>query len=673
MTQTPPSPSDSPVPDSVDPVLDVLLDEVLGDRSPPDQSDVILRRYRDATPDSAVVRTKSKKVNATKESRKKPFSFWTSSLALVAGILVVAGIATGLRSQLNEMRVANAPRPLSPDSGRRRIPLSPSRSLQSIAGSDSPENTNGPPQAVPASTDDEGLTGRTIEPAGATSRDSMKSLDTLAASDTHKNSIGQASPSGPKIASLDSSASPTEPPEKKSAKTNLQPGSLKSVSRDINLHLVRYWDRIHVEPTELLPAAQTAKRLWHRLHLRLSPRAINNSWVLRNELQGSQNLEALATRLLQELTPGADLPANHPNTQALSQQLQETMRRGKGADELLVTWLTKTDKKGLVPLSPQLQTLDPHAAIVSLSALTSNFDRRCQRCHDLPPIGQPVVTQADYREFHANISPILSAGKQKDSPSQAFLHTQATADLETMGQLWLGSRGLASGMVDWVWRTVHGRSLVSSPYDLRGAADDDIKALHDELANDLIASDFNLLRTITLVMNEFIVGRRPPAAMNRDRIMMAGNVEWTQALLAVDSFAAAAPDSQPSSPSQRLNMVAKAVQARTGTRGSGQTILAQPMGSEDIPADQRQSSQSASAPEVPAAVLAGMPVRASVVMPGWINQLPTFESRRDHIAHLAGKTQLTGSIVRLADQMQKAGDDEALILQRIWWIIQGQE
>ncbi|TWU19068.1 hypothetical protein [Allorhodopirellula heiligendammensis] len=658
--------------DTADAMLDALLAEVLAGQTPPDQSDVIIRRLQQPIINNTAAARKpvnrpsrASNSRANNSPRKQSSSTWKFTLVTAAGLLLCVGVAVGIRYQ-RDIAVAQNSDP----SGDSPTDKSADSQTSPRAGESAAQRNTGDGKAnTPAPR--EHVTSPPIALADASSDSDLPSRGPI-------EMFGDETPQ-PLVAQA-----PRRKPEAR---------PLTLVSTSLANHLTHYWDRVGVQPTKLLPSDEIAKRLADQFHLKVDPAATGNSEAMRSLLARPRNAMSLAGPILAAISSRPDTSLTRPVDQQMITQVAKKLREGKGFDRLVASWFIEQDKSEDKPADESesamvasvgnlLRPLSQHEAVVSTAALTLGTDMRCVRCHDLPSSsGDATGTQHEYWQFAANLSPWLS--EKTNAPSGWFYDTldgrRRLAEVDarsSVPQQLVGSRQLAEGLVGAMWRMVHGRPLTSSPYDLTGSADDsDLQQLRDDLTDDLIASDFDLLRTISLIMTDSIVGRSTPEAMTPKGLLTASADQWIQAVTAVESFAAAPPASMPSSRVDRLNLVLNEL-PRTGSVDSSSALLAQPLGSDQLGLDALQGPQRflpAEMPKPSPATLAGLPLRATIVMPAWMGKLPDFESRLVHIANLAGLSEVPDDVNMLAQQMRDAGLEEALILQRIWWIMRPQD
>lgn len=642
-----------------DPMLDVMLTEVFGETSrqaaPPDQTRVILDRFHHAPVVASKANPPTSKTEAANPIKSGQLG-WL--LAVAATVMVLGSVAWQVRSQFD---VAQLNKPIETESTKDLDSLSSGfqATEPGVAESRGLGDSANEPSWGPGTKPDPG-TRRVIELAGPSVAD-------------------------PEVSDL---AQP-EGPDRDARSIAKPPQSIQLVSKTMVDHLDRYWNRIGVVPTALMSNTESVERLQERFGLEISADEFADPGLLAAALVRDKNRSALATRLMMTWSSRFE-SSKDPMVQSVTNQMKQALKNRSGMDDSIASWFASSNVsaekvKQPVPETNHLigrmtRSLGTHEALVRTVSLTHNRDLRCSRCHDTPSIGSSETSQDEYWQFAASFLPILRADRGSDG--KLFYDTldgrrrlaKRSEDLNPTSQNLIGSAPLASGLVDWVWRAIHGKPLVSSPYDLAGAANSEMQKLHRELAEDLLASDFDLVRTIALVMTHSIISRRVPDAMTPEGLLVANDTDWVEAVVAIDSFAASAPASQATTPKQRARLVAQIdLPSLEKTRSRG-AILAQPIGSDETtmkpvsPKSPLLASRSTPR-EVSQAALSGFPMRSTVVMPAWLKQLPTLESRRQHIAHLAGQLELDSSTAKLANQMVDAGIDETLILERIWWIV----
>lgn len=645
--------------DAADAMLDALLTEVLTGQSPPDQREIILHRLQQ--PIVCIAATARKSSSLSSRRRKSagiyPVAAWKLAMITAAALLLCVGIAVGIRYK-SRVAIANNANSIEGRDGTQG-----STGEEHSGGSDNDARMNSPAQR-------DRLPALPIALADASPDSDLPSRDPI------KMFNG---PDSQPLVALTQLPKPT-----------IRPMTL--VSTSLADHLSHYWDRVGVQPAKPLPSEEIAKRFADRLHVQVDTQAIGDSQAMLNLLSLPKNAEVLAGPVLAAISSRPDVSLTRPVDQLMVAEVAKQLRDGRGFDRLVASWFVEQEiapenageksAQVVASIGSLLGPLSQHEAVVSTGSLVLGSDLRCVRCHDLPASGGNAAgSQHEYWQFAATLSPWLE--QKSNGPSGWFYDTldgrrrlAEAEDSSGLPQHLVGSRPLAAGLVGAMWRMVHGRPLTSTPYDLSGSADDtDLQQFRDDLADDLIASDFNLLRTISLIMTDSVVGRSTPNAMTPSGLLTASADEWIRAVTAVEAFAAAPPASMPSSRIDRMNLVLNEL-PNTGSMDSANAMLAQPLGSDDLGLNELQGPQKflpAEMPEPSPATLAGLPVRATIVMPAWMDKLPDFDSRLEHIANLVGISEVPEDVKLLTEQMRGAGVDEALILQRIWWIVRPQD
>ena len=645
-----------------DAMWEVLLGEALGEASrekasgamsdppqrlaPPDQTQLILQRWHETQEESAPVRP-AKASFASAKTKPSSSRNWMVGLAVVAGLLIVGGLAWGIQNRIK-------------DNGLAKQKALPATTHVGPTEAPAPVVDRAVPGTTSDTESDQNVPVRVIELAGPSSTPARE-LPMISSELRDRSS---------------------DPKEQEGARS-IRP--IRLVSRSIDQHLKTYWQRVDVDATALTSNEQTAARLKERLGIHVAPESIGEAEAMMAELKQPRNLDALANRFFETLSGRTPVPPDVVTETPWMAQLRQTWKQHSGMDRLIASWFEQStaddsgeDSKQIEPIRWLFGTSQPHERLIKTASLTHNADLRCQRCHDMPLRGKDSNSQAEYWRFAATMLPSLGFKSTKDQ--RLFYDTadgrrkmaETGRELQLLPENLIGSSRLAGGLVDWVWRTIHGRPLVTNPYDLSGTTDEEMRGLHQELADDLVASNFDLLRTISLVMTETILGRSVPAAMTSEGILAANDAKWTDAVAAIDSFAASAPATKLTSEKQRMQLVAEVGTPKIQQLGGINGVLAQPLGLEDIEESDNTSgkrSRDKFLGSAQTAAMVGLPMRATWVMPGWLDRLESVQSRENHLAHLAGRLELPEAVEELAEKMRAAGVDEALILQRIWWII----
>ncbi|EKK04204.1 hypothetical protein RBSH_00399 [Rhodopirellula baltica SH28] len=644
-------------PDSLrdDAMLDLLLQEALGGPTPPDQTGLILQRLADEEEGSHTKRTGSKtgSVSATSQSSKytSKLSIVTLLIGTAAALLLSVGIAVGLKYRSDLALQARS------DEAAQNAPSVPGpTAIVENEGNDASPQPKSTPRQRP----------QPIELAGNPSNNNADEL----------GSSTNASPE-----SLDQLTIPRD-------RNSGSPAPITLVSKTVDSRWQSHWKRLGINPTPSRDKDSIRRELSDRLGIEVPVEAIGDSAAIQVALQKPSNRQAISNRLL------ASFLGKSSQNENATKSLSEVLKTGTGADRLIASWMRPsqtTPKAGdqasaskipaATPWIRMLQPADLHEVTVKTAALTNHQDLRCQRCHDVPNAGDEVPTQADYWSVAAGLAPLLNpsrAGKDLFYDTLDGRRQLASPPTEEQSQAWseglIGSRELAEGIVSTLFTMVHDSPSTTSPFDLSVASAASVppETLRP-LVDDLIASDFDVLRCLSILLSDAVMTRSVPEAMSAQGILVADDEQWSNAVAAVHAMAARSPFRRPDSAQHRLQ-VAQLDAKPNWPAGSGRdALLAQPLGSEmatdGSPSDSGDRRPDKNRDRKTVVASTGYPMRSSMIVPGWISRLPDFDSRLDHVAHLAGQLKLNTAQRELAHQALASGDDEALIFERLWWII----
>ncbi|MCC9655812.1 hypothetical protein [Rhodopirellula halodulae] len=654
-----------------DAMLDLLLQEALGGPAPPDQTRLILGRL---SLEESASRTSRKNAAGKRSSgASKKLSPAIVIIGTAAALLLCVGIGVGVKYRLDRAALANT---TEGSSGGTATP----------GGSGSSDSdTNRPGSAIASGTS----TGRPSAPADPTTtppktRPRSKPIE-LAGSPSE---LAPAFPLTENAESVPSGEQSNTDRERQSVRPRPAPQPITLVSRQLDDRWQSHWKRLGVQPTAERSHEAQQKEFADRLGVAIPAEVIGDVEATRRALQSEANRSVISERLVMAFLGKA-------NDQA-AEQLSGVLQRGTGLDQLISGWMLPTSNspsdsadegKNSKAANPWLRLLEPanlHEVTVKTASLTAHQDLRCQRCHEVPNAGDKVPTQSDYWSFAAG----LSAWKQPSRAKQdVFYDTadgrqrMATKPSPASMQRWardlVGSRRLAEGIVSNLFAMVHGTSAMTGPFDLSvaGAVAPPPEMLRP-LAEDLLASDFDVLRTLSILVSDVASQRSVPDAMTPQGILLANDDQWQNAVASVHAMAARSPFQRPESVQRRLQLARLDAKPNWPDEKGREALLAQPLGSElnadGTPKDrqQRRPNESRSREERLQIAAAGYPMRESMIVPAWLERLPDFDSRLNHVAHLAGRLKLSDAEKELALQAREAGDNEALIYERLWWIIQ---
>ncbi|MFG0266724.1 MAG: hypothetical protein ACF8AM_16485, partial [Rhodopirellula sp. JB055] len=642
-------------PDSLreDAMLDLLLQEALGGPTPPDQSSLILRRLSDENDAANSKQAPSQPASARdaslagKNASKLPLV--KILIGTAAGLLLCVGIAVGVKYRSDA-------------------------TLQTIA--DQPTDHAAPSTPIPSPVVEDDAPTAAPKPAP------RKRTQPIELAGDPSRSPASNSPS------TDSPEFPNREEIRRDAPSGTVP-SITLVSQNIDSRWQSHWKRLGISPTPSREKDAIQQEIANRLGLVVPLEAIGDSEAIRTAIESPSNREAISNRLL---TAFLGKKAKH---QDALKNLSEVLKKGAGADRLIATWMLPSQVEAPAEKAPKansnppaatawirmLQPADLHEVTVKTAALTTHKDLRCQRCHDVPNSGDDVPTQSDYWTIAAGLAPLLNPARADQDIFYDTLDGRrqlAKRPSEEQTKAWsnqlVGSRDLAEGIVSTLFAMVHDVPPTTSPFDLSVASAASVppETLRP-LVDDLIASDFDVLRSLSILLSDAVMTRSVPDAMSPQGILVADDQQWSSAVSAVHAMAARSPFRRPGSAQRRLQVALLDAKPNWPAGSGRDSLLAQPLGIEmsaegkSPVSEKRRSDQPRDRKAAVAST--GYPMRSSMIVPAWISQLPDFDSRLDHVAHLAGQLKLNNAQRQLAHQALASGDEEALIFERLWWII----
>ena len=450
-----------------------------------------------------------------------------------------------------------------------------------------------------------------------------------------------------------------------------------------------YWQNLGITPTPAAPVNEVAVRLNGRLGIKLSEEALNDPRRLRDVLAQDSNANEIAKRLL-ALTSGNQLNAVTRDENAkLIDELANSVAGKERLDTTLVSlidgsssnsqrWYETLAREGSEGISKHL------------ASLSFNADLRCVRCHD-SHIGRSG-TQDDYWSF---VALVRSAVKRQDArwvvseeskPEPAFFELldgrQRMASPRVSGYLlqsddqikdfqsWTktlaGSKALAGSMVDSLWKLVHGRPLKPSPVDAFAPPyDNSLDQLHELLAEDLRANEFDVARTLALIISSPMSNRSVPASLRDEALLTASDQQRSEALQLVSAFAASVQPPQ-SGMRQRIDVAMRRIGERLTK--DPDAMLAQPLTENPFDPRRRGSGDLQRTISPSEQLSVDFPGDDASLPVSWLQSIDDFDRKVQHLAYLSGRGRVPQEITDAANRLKEAGS-EASALSRIWWIL----
>lgn len=651
---------------AVDRMLDVLLEEAVGQSAPPDLRARVLERHR---------QQQSQVLAAPAPQRRRAFRVLTSLAALAA---LLACFVIGY-----EVYLASRAAPVITDAD-------PGQHVERSSAPATGPPAAGTPGSPPGASDGE----LASESPGRTEPAPRVALDLDRVPFGHQ-------PSPPE----------TRPPAQEPGPQRVARLSDDEIVGRLDSLLDQAWQNAGVAPGTPADPAVVVDRLAGLLNLQLSgqqrqqaeesirgghfdrvaARAVSDS-------AASTTLAAKWTDQLLGATAAERLPAEQRGSLLAA---VESVWRGQQPYRSFVQRLL-TSSGSSAPDDPQFDPLtvffaatavpDATVAVDRIGHMMLGIDLTCSRCHDHPL--RSDLTQSDYwavaatisgsLQFRADSKGNLQVDRKAISGAErpvAFYETpdgrqqMASAsipeglldgsrppvtDLQELAGAIAEGRQLASATANQVWELVLGRPLVRDVSDPEApAADPALESLHDLLTDQILASDYDLRRAVTWVV--------------RSRPFRLQSLQATEETAAepVDSdqlrryFAAYAGKPRRMSRRQLL-AAAQKFNARSLPDDLDQYLLAQISGT--TPAADQQ-------PKVASDRLAGLregfPSADDSQLPAaWLADIGAFDQQAAHLFYLAGSHRLSRSDQALVETLHEStGQDSVRTLLQLWWIL----
>lgn len=441
----------------------------------------------------------------------------------------------------------------------------------------------------------------------------------------------------------------------------------------------QYWESLGIEPTPAAPADLVSKRFSTQLGITVPVETIGDTKALGQFLSAPSRSREIAKRWLASVSDRSLREVGSPERQTLVKELGRAVSGEVRFDTTLVSLIDGSDEQS----KTWYETIGKggHQRTANhLAAVAMNAEMRCVRCHD-SMIGRSG-TQDDYWSFVALVQSALSPAKKPvfyELPDgrQSLASPKVSAGLADNGtgfevfsqwtQSLVDSPQLAASMVDSLWSLVHGRKLRPSPVDaFAPPMDNALNRLHQQLADDLRSSGFNVARTLALIMSSPMANRSVPQALQAEAVLTTTDEQRLEALEKVAAYGAAisAPSS---SRSQRLDLVMR----RLGQRldgGDQAAILAQPI--QATPGAKKMSGSSSTTHVISFEQQLGvdLPGDVSPLPVSWLRSIKDFDEQTRHLAYLSGHHSLPKDVQKVAELLKKS-DNPSASLGRLWWIL----
>ena len=480
---------------------------------------------------------------------------------------------------------------------------------------------------------------------------------------------------------------------------------IHQIARQNSELIQQYWRASDIEPTAATSDFEVASRLNKRLGLSLPTDAIADPETLHLVLQSSENTPQIAKQFL---ATASELPESGlQQYQDLIDDLTQTVAlQSEPLDVKLTSLIAGTD-----PMSSRWydalghgsgRKQDVHHQMTRrLASLSMNADLRCIRCHD-SEVGSSA-TQEDYMSMLSLVSNTVQREnnrwvvrqdknkyifyerpdkRQAAAPqrvSSKFLDdgSDAMSDYQLWSQSLVGSDMLANGIVNSLWKMVHGRPLVASASDnLAAPVAPQLLQLRQQLTDDLKASHFDLTRTLALIIASPMSNRSVPDALSIESIRMASSEDRQTAFSQVSAFAAAFQTAE-SKRAQRIELAMQQMGMPLETVGQGsilaQPVLIKPTKKPPRPSARQNRQNQASAelqgPTLKDMLLLDFPGDHAELPASWLSDIQDYDEQVRHLGYMQGLTTLPSDVEKLSKQLNKQLPAEPA-LHQLWWVLE---
>ncbi|MEM6364771.1 MAG: hypothetical protein AAF745_10110 [Planctomycetota bacterium] len=436
------------------------------------------------------------------------------------------------------------------------------------------------------------------------------------------------------------------------------PTGLTLVANQNRKSLRDYWNRLDLEPTSKLPADTLVDDIKDRFEIQITKESLRDLEQLVGELRQSENQAAI----LRQVWGAIQSPADQTKRDADSGQRIAAMTQAL-TENSFDSWLVSSVTKDVA------EKLDHHE-LTRAAALLRNRDLRCSRCHDDHIDRDPDEAQTNYWSFAATLREAagntnavfyeLPDGRRKLASAAA---TPVISDAVDNVNLSVSRQTLAQGLVDQLWHHVIGRPLSHRRFDWNHSpVDTRLTTIRNRLAMDLVAHQFDVTRTFAMILSSDAFGRSQPKSFRDDIDLTSDDVLLADAIR-VDAMAAGRPTVVRLDRGPRLALIRR-------------SVLSVPTPSQSLPSlddssvlAQIAGNQSGRVNATSKAKTSIVPERVIGELPTWIADLESARQRDQHVGYLSGRLDVPKAVQQLVDEMRRNGVEEAIVLQRLSWML----
>lgn len=467
------------------------------------------------------------------------------------------------------------------------------------------------------------------------------------------------------------------------------------VAKEIDTNLHDYWSSLGIQAAQEADVAEIAERISSVLGTEVPEQAIESATAFQSFLAKPEIARGAAQKFMNVVTDGGFQKLDPESQTSLLSELASCFGSEQPFDETLASWISGDGPNSLHWYSANaIDGIHPLAR--RFATLTMNVDVRCIKCHD--SVIESRGTQSEYwafaglleRSVNRKNKKVLSVATDRASDDLVFFETldgrqkvvepgvpagwiagsgdTAAMDLKQWSQRVLGSRELARGVVNSMWRMIHGRPLRGSVVDLSTPPHtESLGSLERRLVDDLIDSRFNLARTLALIVSTSTTRRSVPVALRADQIAMSSQADIDHGNMLVGAFAAAAPQHASLPVSKRVQFANRSVGVSLDAIQKETLLLAQTLDTTD---SKTKSNSPGDAVTAKADItIEQFPGKAVAPPVQWLTLIDELDEKVNHLAYLVPMQKVPKPVNEVVEKMVAEKNSEPLILHRVWWMI----
>jgi hypothetical protein len=224
---------------------------------------------------------------------------------------------------------------------------------------------------------------------------------------------------------------------------------------------------------------------------------------------------------------------------------------------------------------------------------------------------------------------------------------------------------VALSLVNAFWELLHDHPLTSSVIDpVAPPQNESLKRLQRRLAEDLLASDFDVARMMALMVTSPSFRRTVPEVLDGDQLLLAGEAEREAAMRQIGAFAGMLPRRRSFGMTQRLAFVLRAAGSNVDPIVTD-SIAVLSQADESVSAKRSGKASQNGPPQPPN----DFPIRGEALPVQWLAGIDNDDERLRHLVYLAGRTRVPPAVKQAAEAMRRQKVEDKLALQRIWWML----